>query len=254
MIKIENTQNLTGVKISGSFDDLYELVEALYKISVDEFSDKHKEYINVSTRMLGLSYDIRHAYQGDRDIELIDNGMDKETMKLRGEITPDKNVIYSCNYLYPEMFFCMAVINELIILRVMDITKAKYVFSEMLHPKVVWDKTISVLRSFQCAFSECVRDTLSEQSYRMWLKAMTDKDIYITNILRQYVDLANIDYIKLDKEQRLKNFLKFTRKITNYNSNKEYAEILQEIYDYAGEHDCDVNDIRIGEYPEVIDW
>ena len=64
MIKIENTQNLTGVKISGSYDDLYELVEAIYKISIDEFSDKHKEYINVSTRMLGLSYDIRHAYQG----------------------------------------------------------------------------------------------------------------------------------------------------------------------------------------------
>ena len=42
----------------------------------------------------------------------------------------------------------------------------------------------------------------------MWLKAMTDKDIYITNILRQYVDLANIDYLKLDKEQRLKKLPK----------------------------------------------
>ena len=92
--------------------------------------------------------------KGDRDIELIDNGMDKETNEITWEkLHLIKMSFISCNYLYPEMFFCMAVINELIILRVMDITKAKYVFSEMIHPKVVWDKTISVLRSFQSAFS-----------------------------------------------------------------------------------------------------
>ncbi len=32
----------------------------------------------MSTRVLGVCYDVRHAYQGDREIELVDNGMTAE--------------------------------------------------------------------------------------------------------------------------------------------------------------------------------
>ena len=129
MIKIKSTPNLTGVKITGDFYDFYELVEAFYDITINEFDEKHSEYIDISTRLLGLSYDIRHAYQGDRDIEIIENGMTRDIMKLHERIVPDKNLYYSCNYLYPEMFYCMIAINNLIMLRIQDITKTRYVFS-----------------------------------------------------------------------------------------------------------------------------
>ncbi len=78
MIKIETTPNLAGVRISGDYDDLYNLNNALYDITIDEFAEVNKEYIDMSMRLLGLSYDIRHASQGDRDVEAVDNGMDRE--------------------------------------------------------------------------------------------------------------------------------------------------------------------------------
>lgn len=256
MIKIEGTQNLAGVKITGSFDDLYELVEAFYKITINEVSEKHHEYIRISTRLLGLSYDIRHAYQGDREIELIENNMDKDTMKFHGKITSEHNVNYSCNYLYPEMFFCMIAINTLIILRVKDLTKTKYIHSEMQHHKIIWDKTISVLRSFQSAFAECVKNTITEHSYAIWLKEITRDDIFINDITSQYIDIINIDYLKMSKEKRLKAFNRTTKQLTRYYYNEEYEEINRAIYKFAEEHKCAVDNVELSivEYPEDIDW
>ncbi len=75
-------------------------------------------------------------FQSPGGIEIVENGMDRDKMKFHEIITPEKNVYYSCNYLYPEMFFCMIAINNLIMLRVKDLTKTKYVFSEMIHNKV----------------------------------------------------------------------------------------------------------------------
>lgn len=256
MIKIESTPNLAGVKITGSFDDLYELVEAFYNITIDEFSEKHHEYITISTRLLGLSYDIRHAYQGDREIELVENNMDKETMKLHGKITSKHNVNYSCNYLYPEMFFCMTAINDLIILRVKDLTKTKYIHSEMQHHKVIWDKTISVLRAFQSAFAECVKNIITERSYAIWLKEITRKNIFINGITSQYVDIINIDYLKMSKEKRLKTFNSNTKQITQYYYSQEHEEISKAINKFAEENECDMDNVELSgiEYPEDIDW
>ena len=256
MIKIESTPNLTGVKITGSFDDLYELVEAFYDITIDEFSDKHYEYMGISTRLLGLSYDVRHAYQGDREIELIENGMNKDTMKFHSKITSEYNVHYSCNYLYPEMFFCMIAINDLIVLRIKALTKTNYIRSEMHNHKIIWDKTISVLRAFQGAFAECVKNTLKERSYAMWLKEITRSDVFISGITSQYIDIINIDYLKMNKEKRLKNFSKTTKLITQYYYNEEHERITEGIFRYAEEHKCDKNSIIIKgvEYPEDIVW
>ena len=65
MISIRNTENFTGVTIRGDFDDFYSLVEAFFEITIDEFSEKYQKYISASTRLLGICYDIRHAYMGE---------------------------------------------------------------------------------------------------------------------------------------------------------------------------------------------
>ncbi len=88
MITITNTPNLTGVTISGDFNDLYNLVEAFHEITINEYSEKHHRYIEISTRVLGLCYDIRHAYQGDREIELMEAAKERRcepgAIRLRG--------------------------------------------------------------------------------------------------------------------------------------------------------------------------
>ena len=162
MITIKNTPNLTGVTISGDVDDLYNLVEAFHEITINEYSEKHHQYIDISTRVLGLCYDIRHAYQGDREVKFVDNNMTEEKMKWHSIITPKSNVYYSCNYLYPEMFFVMLALNALVKLRIMDLTESGYIYKGAMDKKVIWDETIATIRLFQAKFVQIAKESITQ--------------------------------------------------------------------------------------------
>ena len=108
MIIATPTENLAGITIEGEFQDFYELVDSIYRITSNEdgmMQDYGDEYWAVKNRLLGLCYDIRHAYMGDRDVKLVDNEFDEELKKAHALIVPDKNLHYSVNVLFPEALF-----------------------------------------------------------------------------------------------------------------------------------------------------
>lgn len=256
MISIKNTPNLAGVVISGDFDDFYSLVDAFYEITIDEYSEKHQQFIGVSTRVLGLCYDIRHAYQGDREIELVDNNMTDGKMKWHSIITPKNNVYYQCNYLYPEMFFVMLVLNKLIELRVKDLAKTKYILNEAMSKKVVWDETIAIIRVFQSQFVKCVKDTLTDATFSRWLNVMNSDYMGIEDIAGQYVDLLNINYIDMNKEKRLKNLSPTAKRIAEFRYNEDHKGIKDVVMRAAEDNHCEPGAIRLRgiEYPDFFEW
>lgn len=256
MITIKNTKNLTGVTISGDYNDLYNLAEAFHAITVDEYTEKHQSYIDMSTRVLGVCYDVRHAYQGDREVELVDNNMDEDKMKWHSIITPQSNVYYKCNCLYPEMFFVMLALNELVELRIRELTKTKYIYKEALDKKVIWDDTIATIRVFQAEFVKCVREVLTEASFARWLKVMNGDYLDIKQIAGQYVDLLNIKYINMTEEKRLKNLTSIAKRIAEYRYDREHNEIKEVVAEAAKEYKCAEGNIRLQgiDYPKVIVW
>jgi hypothetical protein len=256
MITIKNTENFTGVCISGDFNDLDKLINAFYSITIDEFSEKNKGHISISTRLLGLCYDIRHALQGDRDVELVDNGMNEDKIRLHAIIAPKNNVYYKCNYLYPEMFFVMLALNELVKLRVSELAKSKYGYNKVLDKNVIWDDIIAIIRYFQSEFMKCVKEVLTEASFSRWLKFMNGDYLNIEEISGQYVDLQNIKYINMTKEKRLKSLTTIAKQIADYRADSEYDEIKEVVAEAAKEHGCCEDDICLEgiEYPEEIEW
>lgn len=256
MITIKNTPNLTGITISGDLNDLYHLVEAFHDITIDDDSEKHQQYIDISIRVLGLCYDIRHAYQGDREVELVDNDMTEDKMKWHSIIAPTNNIYYSCNYLYPEMFFVMLALNALIKLRISDLTKTKYIYKEALANKVIWDKAIATIRLFQAEFVACVKNTFTEATFARWINVMNDDYISIEDIAGQYIDLLNINYINMSKEKRLKNLSPIAKRIAEYSRNKDHQEIKDVVTDAAKDYGCNPSAIKLQgiEYPEDFEW
>ena len=257
MISIKMTENLTGVTIRGDFDDFYELVDAFYEITISDDSVKHRSYIDMSIRLLGTCYDIRHAYMGDRDIVLIENNLSNEKKKWRGVSAPTHNVYYECNCLFPEMIFVTIALNELIEIRIKELTKKTYIsYDAYSDKKVIWDRTISVLRGFQSAFAECMREALSPIQYSRWLNVITKPYLPIVSMLRQYIDVLNIEYIEMTKEKRLKNLNSITKRIADYWHNDDYVELAHEISMAAKHYECQESQIElIGlDYPEEIEW
>ena len=80
MITATPTEHLNGIMLEGEYDDFSELVDCIYRMTglKDDYNDL---YWSVKNRLLGMCYDIRHAYQGDRHVKLVDSGADEELMK-----------------------------------------------------------------------------------------------------------------------------------------------------------------------------
>jgi len=255
MIKFENTENLAGVSITGDYYDFNNLVDAFHNITVDEYSEKNSEYAEMSIRVLGVCYDIRHAYQGDREVVLLDNEMDDEKMKYHSILTTSKNVYYKCNLLYPEMLYVTIALNELVILRMKELSKKKNAYEIAFDKNVVWDETIAAIRNFQAEFAKCVKELLTERSFSMWCKYMNDA-YYIFAMYHQYLDLLNIQYLNMTKEKRLKNFTKISKRIADYFYDDEYRSMKKAIDEAAKKHNCHSSELRLvdKDYPEQIVW
>lgn len=76
MIYVKAIKHLTGVTIQGYLDDFKDLVSAIYRMTgtSEEVGDL---YEGVKNRLLGLCYDIQHAYMGDRD-NVLDSNIKEE--------------------------------------------------------------------------------------------------------------------------------------------------------------------------------
>ncbi len=151
MIYLKNTPNNTGVVAYGDYMDFQELYDAMHEIVGDE--GQYPWHETARHRVLGICYDIRHAIMGDRKIEFVDNAMDEDKMKFLGVITHKKNVYLAMHTLWPDMLFVTMALNDFILLRS---EKCKY-------PQI--DVTITVVRKFQAAVVECIKETVSDASY-----------------------------------------------------------------------------------------
>lgn len=256
MITIENTENLAGVRITGDRNDLEALVDAFYAVTIQEDDARNQIYYDNSTRVLGLCYDLRHAAMGDRDIELVENGMDRELMKAHKTITPEQNVCYAVNYLYPEMIFVVAALNELIEIYMKKNSKPKIDYRGALNKNIIWDTHIATLRTFQASFSNCVRGSLTPATYTRWLNMINDRYTSVLRMCGHYLDYINLEYLKLDKDKRLKKLTSYSKSIVEYLYAPVHERLLRDVKIAAEHYGCSPSELRMRdlEYPEDIAW
>ena len=98
MITVNTTPNMYGITLKGDYDDLNSLYDSLfdylefYNDSHEEFPDHEYEYL------LSLNYDIRHCYQGDRNVEKAKDG----------------HTYYSVEILYPLILHYMITFENIL--------------------------------------------------------------------------------------------------------------------------------------------
>ncbi|WP_313892828.1 DUF6904 family protein [Psychrobacillus sp.] len=239
MLALKNTENLTGASISGDYWDLDELCTALYHITGDE-----NRYFNLQgsrMRLLGITYDLRHAYQGDRNIEFVFNGLHKEWMKQHDFIAPDKNAYYSVEILWPELIYALFAINDFIKLYKKD----KHATDFDIH--------IVTIRKFQGIIAEGLKENMSGEEHKALLATIFEPTATVDEYAIQYIDMLNLSYIGMMKEQRTKAFSTVAKNIVE--ENQEYQSIKQQVIAEANKTKSSIHDLRLNvEYPEDIEW
>lgn len=249
MIYIKNTPNNTGVAIYGDYPDFENLYEALHAVVGDE--DEFVAFDAARLRILGVCYDIRHAIMGDREIEFVDNGMDDDKKRRMSALAPDKNVYIKIYALWPEMLFVVMALNDFI--RLYARKKANKNYDILFDKQNIWDESIAMVRVFQAAFMKCIKDTVSEASFRRMMNFMNKDYTWFEGYTRQYLEILNCKFIAMDKEKRLKNIPIMAKRLAE--RGEEYKRIKAEVAAAARHYNTYEDNIKPPvDYPEDFEW
>lgn len=249
MLKIKNTINNLGVTILGDYDDFEQLYEALHNIVGEE--DEYGNYESSRLRVLGLCYDIRHAMQGDREYELVDNGIDEDIMKTRSMIMPKNNVYLKINAFWPETLYILMVLNDFITMYVLGQAKDK--FQPFIDRKNIWDKNISIIRNFQATVNECIKETIPETKHNRILNSMTNQYNNFRGYATQYLDLLNIKFEAMKPEKRRDNISIMAKRLVE--EGEDYESLKSELIEASKNYNCSILELSINmDYPEEVTW
>ncbi|MBK3496646.1 hypothetical protein JFL43_17625 [Viridibacillus sp. YIM B01967] len=239
MISIQSTENLTGARISGDFWDFDELVHAIHHITTIDESDS--PYEGARIRVLSVCYDIRHAAQGDHNIEFVMNGMHKDIMKSQNVIVPEQNVYLSVEILWPELLFTTIALNEFI-----QLYKGRNNFH-------YWNLHMTTIQKFQANVIDCLKDSLKSQDFKLFMSMIQLHQTSIVDYAIQYIDLLNLKFIHMSLEERQASLSTFAYKIAFKDT--EYIAFKKQILKTASIIKSPIYEMELSlEYPEEIEW
>lgn len=238
MLTMKSTPNHTGVKISGDYFDMDELNQAIYKVIGQE--DQYYGYEGSRMRILGISYEIRHAAQGDRNVDFVFNGLHEHTMKQHEFIAPDKNIYFSVEVLWPELLYAAIALKDFV----------RFYQEDKKSP--LWDVHLPVIYRFQSLVLDCLQGHVPKEEFELIAKAF-NQPVTVNDYATQYIDFLNLKYIGMTKEQREKSLSAIAMKIAV--QDQDYTVFRNQVLSVATPHKKPIHEINIkAEYPEKFEW
>ena len=240
MIKVKLTPNYTGFNIEGTFDDFYELYDNIsYFLGIEECENIFEE--DMRLHILGFLYDLRHAYQGARNIKSVENGLSDEQKEYYG-ITKStkKDILYDFDYVVTELLT--------------DILLFKH-FAKSKNKKLSeYDTNYNSVMTFYSKVIDALQEILTENQVKRAKKRLSESSISERYWLKQWFMIVSIDYLKMTKNKRKREMMHIIESLCDSYLYDEYHQIKNEVEQYAKENNIIETEIEYGEYPEEIEW
>ena len=242
MLKVELTENYAGVKISGDFNDLDYLYDAILYFIKEEPSSIG-EYL-MQNHLYAFLYDVRHAYQGDREGLLVDNliqDMKRGWLGIKKKDATNKNIYYSFNYLLPDIFLDMILIKS---------------FIKNLDKKEnnIYNSNLNMVNYFYSLVLNSLKNFLTEIKFNKIKRGMIDAFTYEKIFIPQWFERISIAYAKMTKKEREKEFMHIINEIYDYMNYKDYYNMKKELEELCKKENCNLDDFHYGDYPDEIEW
>ena len=262
MISATPTENLTGVTIQGDWSDLYDLVDAIYRLTGLTDDPGKDMFWGVKNRLLGVCYDIRHAYMGDRNVMFVDNGMDDEKMKWHSMITPKQNVYFSAEILFPEAVFVAAAVPSILeyssIYYGPDGRRTDPEWAPLPYSYYLKDK--GMIQTLCGAIWQALDEVIGEEETYKLIRTNERQirygycDDHYAHYVTMYVDKCNIEYLKTSVEKRPDKIRNIAKRIITKPA--AYQKMEAEMKECARMYSCSIYDLERDdlEYPEEFEW
>lgn len=242
MLKVELTENYAGVTIYGDYNDLDYLYDAIYQF-IKEEANSLGEYM-MQNHIYGFLYEVRHAYQGDRDVILVDNNLQDSKRQWHGikkkDVT-EHNMYFSFNYLLPDIFLDMMIIRD---------------FMGNVDKKVndFYNPYINMVNYFYSSVLHSLEEFLTKIKFNKIKKGLLESVVIESMFIPQWFEIISVDYAKMTKKQREKEFMHIMDAIYNYRDYEDYLKMKIDMEKLCKEKHCSLDDLHYENYPEEIEW
>lgn len=239
MLAIAATEHLTGAHISGDYWDLDELLAAIKTVIGDE--KRYYDYEAARSRILQFCMKLRDAIDGDEHVEFIANGVNDGILKKHEILAPKKNIYFAVDILLPEVVFTTIALNDFIALY------------EEHEGRDVWDPVIATIHKFQSMIALFLKDCMPANDYAFFMQQLQQTKPAFFRYATQFVDVMNIEYLKLSKGEREQRMSQFV--IGYVHENPSYEALKNQLLQITSQSKKALHELPLKiEYPEKIIW
>ena len=263
MLKVEMTPQLLGFKVTGDYDDLDELYDAVWALTVDDDGfptgdrpEGDADEQMMSSRLSALCYDLRKAKYGSRNVEFVHSGLYDELAEWQGVPLVEKNVVYSFELAYPEAMFELLAINYLIEKR-RAFLRGSGQCSFYDPDRSLLDPAINVARRYQSLLLAAVEKEATPGRFgRIRNYATTSRVPFISRMYGQWLDILDCDWANMTRKQRLESMSTTVRDIAEHWRHPQCKELMDEIDAFVLEHDTSRDNVEIPNlhWPDPLEW
>lgn len=263
MLKVKDTPNHLGAYISGTFDDLDTLYDAVYDVMGPPGEEPAVSGDGEALRVLGVLYEIRHAYMGMRGIDRCFNGVDHQSMEFEDKELPERNVEFSVPLMWPELAYFTLVIDDMAVKAIEHPKKLYRGIDKAVYEAVGerLESSIGLVKLFvSLVWLEMQRLIGKRRMARIHRNAVYGPDYGIEQIrpdmYPQYIDMLNIRYGNMKPEKRPQELGKIVRCLMDPFSDHKYNWMIRDIRTAAFQYDVDESEVDLfsNQYPEVMEW
>ncbi len=240
MIRVKLTENYTGFNIEGTFDDFNELYDSIYYfLGWEECPNLLEE--DMRLHILAFLYDLRHAYQGSRNVKAVDNWLSDEVKEYYGiKKGVKQDILYDFNYLLPELLLDITIFKHFAIKTGKDINN--------------YNTDYNVVMTFYSKIINSLSEILTPIQLKKAKNLLASSTMSEKFFLRQWFMVVSETYINMTKTKRKKELMHTLDAICNYYLYDGYDKVRKEILKYAKEHDCKITEVEYGDFPVDITW
>ncbi|TCI27698.1 hypothetical protein EVJ27_02950 [Exiguobacterium sp. SH3S2] len=237
MLQASHTPNMTGVLLSGEPEDFRILYDSLHKIVGNVGDELENES---AIRILGVCYDIRHTFMGNRNATYIEHGFSDEQLAFLSLVGPKQNLNLAFETLWPEMLYVVFSLETFI----RDYQKTS--------KATIWDPHVTQARILQSAIFKLVEETVTSRQFTSFKKWITENSVE-SILFTQYIDYLNSKWNEMDLEKRKKNFNIFAKRTCQLTPDYERQKRL--VIEAAIEHRCHPSEIHFpSEFYSHLEW
>ena len=197
MLKVRNTKNLLGVTILGDYEDLSTLRDAISNYTNLYMSNQEDpRATHCYECVLGLCYDLRHAFQGDRGFEAVPNNAEnlsrlaeivyglppqaKHSAAKQRNLFKSGNLYFSADILYPWAIYYLYLLQS--------ITEESFQPSwfdniDFEYNEFCAERDEALIQYFVQLLWECVRSILPSEVFQVlrdYTRTFNQTDFYIS--------------------------------------------------------------------------